>query len=66
MAQEYALDNYLVRGVNHNVVFLRDVMSNQRFLEVRYNVTSIKMHVLNAVVGPFVHQVHPRGVPSRL
>lgn len=49
MAQEYALDNYLVRGVNHNVVFLRDVMSNQRFLEVRRDSRSTKEHVLNAL-----------------
>jgi propionyl-CoA carboxylase alpha chain len=56
MAQEYALDNYLVRGVNHNVVFLRDVMSNQRFLEGRLSTKFIpeeyphgfKGHVLTA------------------
>lgn len=32
---EAALDQYVVRGVNHNIVFLRDVMQNKRFLEGR-------------------------------
>jgi propionyl-CoA carboxylase alpha chain len=30
-----ALDQFVIRGVNHNIVFLRDVMQNKRFLEVR-------------------------------
>jgi propionyl-CoA carboxylase alpha chain len=32
---ESALDQFVVRGVNHNIVFLRDVMQNKRFLEVQ-------------------------------
>jgi len=27
-----ALDNYTIRGLNHNVAFLRDVMTNKKFL----------------------------------
>lgn len=32
-----ALDAYVIRGVNHNIPFLRAVMENQRFLEGRLN-----------------------------
>lgn len=31
----HALDSYVVRGLTHNVNFLRDVMQNPRFKEVR-------------------------------
>lgn len=30
-----ALDSYVIRGVNHNIPFLRAVMENQRFLDGR-------------------------------
>lgn len=30
---KYALDTYLIRGVNHNVPFLRSVLENKRYLE---------------------------------
>jgi len=30
-----ALDSYIIRGVNHNIPFLRAVMENQRFLDGR-------------------------------
>lgn len=29
---KYALDSYVVHGVNHNVSFLRDVMNNEKFI----------------------------------
>jgi propionyl-CoA carboxylase alpha chain len=33
----YALDSYVVRGLNHNVCFLRDVMDNKTFRSVCYH-----------------------------
>lgn len=32
---KFALDTYLIKGVNHNVPFLRSVLENQRYLEGR-------------------------------
>ncbi|CAM9998018.1 unnamed protein product, partial [Sphacelaria rigidula] len=39
-----ALDEYVVKGVNHNIPFLRDVVRNSDFVEGNYSTSFIGKH----------------------